>query len=133
MSYEVLCFTIPLNPTTKKNSQNIYVNKRTGKPFVSQSDKYKEYEKMAGYFMPRVDNPIDSPVNVKALYYRDSHRVVDLNGLNQCLHDVLIKYGVIADDNFKIVAGTDGSRVLYDKENPRTEVTITKMIRRGAE
>lgn len=33
---------------------------------------------------------------------------------------------VIEDDCRDIVASTDGSSVLYDKQNPRTEITITK-------
>nr|DAZ39251.1 MAG TPA: Cytosine specific methyltransferase [Caudoviricetes sp.] len=32
-----------------------------------------------------------------------------------------------ADDNSRIVAGHDGTRVLYDPKNPRTEIYITKM------
>jgi hypothetical protein len=40
------------------------------------------------------------------------------------LHDILVKAKVLEDDNYKIVIGTDGSRVYYDKENPRTEVEI---------
>ena len=123
----VIEFTIPLNPRTKKNSQQIIQNRYTGKPQIIQSKVYKEYEKSAGWFMPKMDAPIDYPVNVQAVYYRDSRRIVDLNGLNQCLHDVLVKYGVLKDDNSKIVCSTDGSRVLYDKENPRTEVTITRV------
>ena len=50
----------------------------------------------------------------------------DLTNLHEALHDILVKYHVIADDNCKIIVSTDGSRVLYDRENPRTEVTITK-------
>ena len=127
MKKTLLEFTIPLNPRTKKNSQNIFYNSKTGTPFITQGDRYKEYESAAGLFIPRPETPISARVNVKALYYRDSKRIVDLNGLNQCLHDVLVKYKVIEDDNSRIVAGTDGSRVYYDKENPRTEVTITEM------
>ena len=40
--------------------------------------------------------------------------------------DLLVEAGIIADDNSKIVVSHDGSRVLYDKENPRTEITITR-------
>lgn len=29
------------------------------------------------------------------------------------------------DDNSQIIVSHDGSRVLYDKDNPRTEVTIS--------
>jgi hypothetical protein len=38
-----------------------------------------------------------------------------------------VKYGVIEDDNSNVVVSVDGSRVLYDKENPRTEVEITEV------
>ncbi len=126
MENVILRFVIPLNPRTKKNNQNIYVNKKTGKPFVSQNDRYKQYESAAGLFMPKLKEPINEPVNIRALYYRDSNRIVDLNGLNQCLHDVLVKYKVIEDDNSRIVVSTDGSRALFDKECPRTEIEITK-------
>ena len=128
MDNEVLRFTIGIEPRTKKNNQNIYYNSRTGKPFISQNKRYKEYERAAWVFLPKLEKPIDYSVNIRALYYRGSNRIVDLNGCNQCLHDVLVKYGVIQDDNSRIVTGTDGSRVLYDKDNPRTEVIITRII-----
>lgn len=35
--------------------------------------------------------------------------------------------GVVIDDNSKIIATMDGSRVEYDKENPRTEVIISEV------
>ena len=38
----ILEFTILLPPVTKKNSQQILVNKRTGKPFIMPSKKYKD-------------------------------------------------------------------------------------------
>ena len=48
-----------------------------------------------------------------------------MTNLQQGLNDILVKYGVIEDDNNRIVASMDGSRVKYDKDNPRTEVEIT--------
>ena len=44
--------------------------------------------------------------------------------------DVLVKAGTLKDDSCSIVVSTDGSRVFYDKENPRTEVEITAVIRK---
>lgn len=70
---------------------------------------------------------IDYPVNIKALYYMPTHRRVDLCNLHEALCDVLVKFGVVQDDNCKIIASMDGSRVLYDKENPRTEVYIEEV------
>lgn len=121
-------FTIPLEPVTKKNHQQIRVNRRTGKRFVAQSDKYRLYEDACVLLIsPQERRNIDYPVNIKALYYMPSHRRVDLINLHSALHDILTKAGVIKDDNANIVVSTDGSRVLYDKDHPRTEVEITRL------
>ena len=51
-------------------------------------------------------------------------RRVDLTNLLEAIDDVLVKYGVLKDDNSEIITSHDGSRVLYDKDRPRTEVVI---------
>jgi Holliday junction resolvase RusA-like endonuclease len=53
-----------------------------------------------------------------------TRRKVDLVNLLEATHDILVKYEVLADDNSGIIYSVDGSRVMYDKENPRTEVEI---------
>ncbi len=118
---------IPLAPATKKNSQQIFVNKATGRAFISPSAKYKAYEKACAEYIKSTDEPIDYPVNVKCVYYMPTRRKVDLTNLLEATCDVLVKYGAIADDNSSIVVAHDGSRVGYDKDNPRTEIVITPM------
>ena len=119
-------FTIQLNPVTKKNSQKIITNPRSGRPMIIPSKIYREYEKNCGYFLNRFSHlKIEEPVNVEAHYYRATRHRVDLCNLHEALCDVLVKYGVVSDDNSRIIATMDGSKVFYDKENPRTEVTIT--------
>lgn len=120
---EICHFTIKLPPRTKKNHQKIITNPRTGKPMVIQSEQYRVYEHESAWFMPRIKT-IDRPVNVRAVFYMPTKRRVDLTNLLQALCDIMVKYGVIEDDNSTIVTGFDGSRVEYDKENPRTEVWI---------
>ena len=115
-------FIIKLAPVTKKNSQRMV--RRGGRMIPIPSKAYTEYENAAGWFLKPLG--IDCPVNIKALYYMPTRRRVDKTNLESALCDVLVKHGVLADDNCKIVAATDGSRVLYDKENPRTEVYITR-------
>jgi hypothetical protein len=39
----------------------------------------------------------------------------------------MVKAGLLADDNYSIVQSMDGSRVLYDKNAPRTEIFITEV------
>ena len=72
-------------------------------------------------------DPINTRCNVCALYYMPTHRRVDLLNLLEATLDILVDAGILEDDNSNIVAGHDGSRVLYDKENPRTEITITEL------
>lgn len=120
---ELCHFTIRLAPITKKNHSSIITNKTTGKLMVIPSKQYKEYEHESAWFMPHIKT-IDRPVNIRAVFYMPTHRRVDLVNLLQALCDILVKYSVIEDDNFNIVAGFDGSRVDYDKDNSRTEVWI---------
>lgn len=123
-------FTIPLAPVTKKNSQTIAVNKATGRPFILPSKKYKEYEYKCGEYIPfdratgDTTKPDTYPVNVKCLFYMPTRRSVDLTNLLEAIDDILTTYNVLPDDNSKYLGGHDGSRVLYDKDNPRTEVII---------
>jgi Holliday junction resolvase RusA-like endonuclease len=117
-------FTIPLVPISKKNSQQIFRNSRTGRPFIVPSKKYKEYEEAARWFLPKIPT-ITTAVNVKCLFYMPTHRKCDLTNMLEAVDDILVGASVLQDDNFTIVQSHDGSRVLYDKEHPRTEVYIT--------
>ena len=94
---------------------------------VIQGPKYLEYEQNAGWFLTKPKQPISKPVNVKCIFYRDSERRVDLTNLLEAVDDILVKYKVLADDNFKIIAAHDGSRVFIDKKKPRTEIQIESL------
>ena len=122
----MLKFTIPLEPKTKKNSQRII--RARGHYMIIPSDAYREYEREAIKHCPRAG--IDYAVNVKAYYFRRKHHRVDLTNLESALMDVLVKAGTLKDDSCSIVVSTDGSRVFYDKDNPRTEVEIVAVIRK---
>lgn len=90
-----------------------------------RSEKYANYEQNALCFLPNTLEPINYPVNIKCLFYMENKRKCDLVNLQEATLDVLVKGRIIEDDNFTIVQSMDGSRVLYDKENPRTEIEIT--------
>lgn len=121
-----LRFTLHGDPKTKKNSPRIVRVGRYSK--VLPSEAFEDYQKtcLAQLLQRRLCHlGIRYPVNVKALYYMQTRRRVDLTNLNESLHDILVGAGVLADDNRDIIATTDGSVVLYDKGNPRVEITIT--------
>lgn len=120
-------FTIPVPPVTKKNHGRIVM---CGKyPKLLPSEAYERYTKAAMPFLKVIHSSvgtIDSPVNLKCVFYLDKRRKGDLAGYLQAVQDLLVEAGILADDNRNIVASVDGSVVLHDKTNPRTEVTITK-------
>ena len=128
---KLIKFTIPLNPVPKKNNSQIAINPKTKRPFILPSKKYKEYENACLSLIPReARQNVDYPVNVKAVFYRSTAHRVDKANLEEALHDILVKAGVLADDSAispTVVVSTDGSRVYLDRKNPRTEVEITEV------
>lgn len=117
-------FIIKVIPRTKKNSQQII--KVKGRRIPIPSEKYLQFEKDC-LKQIKGGQKIDYPVNIKAIFYRVDRRKVDLTNLLEALDDTLVKAKVIKDDNRNIIAGHDGSRVYYNKENPHIEIEIEKM------
>lgn len=125
----MLTYTIPIAPITKKNHQQILTNKKTGRPFVMPSKQFSEYQDKALWFLkPTPATPISDRVSVKCLFYLPTRRKTDLTNLEEAIDDILVKAGILEDDNYTVLYSHDGSRVFYDKENPRTEIVIEKII-----
>ena len=117
---------IPGRPITKKNHSQIV--KRGNRTFLIPSKQYIAYEKLCGIYIGGVlKQNINTPINLKCLYYMPTHHKVDLCNLLAATCDILTKYDVIEDDNSNIVISHDSSRVLYDKENPRVEIYIERI------
>ena len=119
--------TIPLLCRSKKNSQQIIFNKNTGKPMIIQSKYYHEFEQNCGYFLQRYAKHIDYPVNLKCTFYVPDKRKRDIVNLLNAVQDILVKYDVIADDNYSIVVGLDGSRIIYEKGREETVIEIKEI------
>jgi hypothetical protein len=125
-------YIIPLDPRTKKNHQMIagsgqrcpYCGKYK-KQFIRQGKANTEYTiKAYPYLNPKPQQPIDTPVRVQYLFYMGTRRKVDSLNLCAAADDLLVEAGILADDNSSIVKNHDGTRVLYDKLSPRTEIYI---------
>ncbi len=119
-----MTFTIKGDPRTKKNSMQIYLNGSRRR--VAPSNAYQLYESAALWQIPCVET-IERPVDLQVVYYMKTRGRVGLVSLLQATCALLEKAKVLKDDNCTIVKSMDGSRVLYDKENPRAEVTITEL------
>ena len=112
---------------SKKNSEQICINKRTGKYFITQSELYKNFERDCGYFLNKYQNNISYPINLKCTFYVKDRRKRDIVNLLNAIQDILVKYKVIADDNYNIVQSIDGSRIIYEKGREETIIEITKI------
>ena len=125
-------YVIPLDPRSKKNAHRISgcgkrcpVCGKYERQFIRNGSTTTDYSfKAVKYLKPRPDKPIKGPVQlVYKLYTQTWHRKDDLN-LYEALDDILVTNGILLDDDRKTIRSRDGSRVLYDKENPRAEIYI---------
>ena len=115
-------------PRSKKNSQQIFRGKG-GRPFITQSQQYKDYEREClRQLKEKHKQKIDYPVNVQMTFHMPTRRRCDLGNLQAAVLDILVKGGVLADDNRNIVAGMDGSRVYWNRNDPHVDIEITPMM-----
>jgi len=125
-------YTIPLEPYTKKNSHRIagrgercpYCGKFHYQFIRNGNDTLKYAVDASKFLFPKPTVPIESQVTLVYKIYTKTHRVVDDLNLYEALDDILVKFDILKDDNRKIIRSRDGSRVLYDKDNPRSEIYI---------
>lgn len=121
-------FTIYGQPHVKKNNQKTVWTGRYFKKIDTPA--YKEWHNEALKQLKLCKLPaqiINEPVNMQCIFYMKTKGRVDLSALYEGIQDTLVEFGVLTDDYWGIVAGHDGSRVRFDKENPRMEIIITKM------
>lgn len=119
-------------PITKKNSSRIV--KCGGYHKLLPSKAYVVYEKecllqITGKYKLKLDDKY----NLKCLYYMPTRHRVDLVNLLEATCDILVAGHVIADDNSKIIVSHDGSRVLYDKVNPRAEIFLEEVVSKNGQ
>ncbi|MET3616613.1 Holliday junction resolvase RusA-like endonuclease [Peptoniphilus olsenii] len=113
-------------PITKKNSSRIVKCGAFHKLLPSRA--YVAYEKdclkqITGIYKQK----LNGKYNLKCVYFMPTRHRVDLVNLLEATCDILVAADVIEDDNAKIIASHDGSRVLYDKVNPRVEIYLQEV------
>lgn len=110
-----------------KNSKQIFVNRATGRPFITSSKNSKVWqaeakrqltEQFAGYKISGY------PISVAITCYFGSKRRKDLDNVCNGVMDALVHAGVLEDDDVEHVDNIDLSFGGYDKDNPRTEIFL---------
>lgn len=125
-------YVIPLDCRAKKNSHRIAGSGprcpmcgKFQKQFIRNGSTATDFAfRAAQYLYPKPAKPFVCRVQViYRVYTATWHKKDDLN-LYEALDDILVKEKILEDDNRKIIRSRDGSRVLYDKDNPRAEIYI---------
>ena len=125
-------FVIKGNPVIKKNSRPIYRNQKSGVSFLGKSKRLVDAETDAISQIKKQSRDIIEPlpityrVHIRFLFYSRTRAFRDLSNLYEFPQDVLQAAGIIKNDY--LIESHDGSRKLYDKENPRTEIYIEPFI-----
>ena len=128
-------YTIPLDPRTKKNHQQICgsgkrcpVCHKHAHQYVRQSAASSRFAfDSAKFLFPKPPKPIDYEIHCVIKFFMQTKRKVDQTNLEQNVYDIMVTENVLADDNVRIIRCKDGSGVWYDKENPRVEIEIYDM------
>lgn len=117
-------------PYTKKNDQIIadYWHKGKKRKRIINGKNFQKYElDCKRQITGKYQKNLSGRYNLKAVYYMPTKHIVDLVGLLQGTCDILTNAGVIKDDNSRIISMLDGSEVKLDRENPRVEITLTRL------
>jgi Holliday junction resolvase RusA-like endonuclease len=113
----------PTKTVPKKNSQQIIMRRK--KPIIIQSQQYLIFEQNCAIFLKKYARHITTPINLKCTFFVPDKRKRDVVNLLNAIQDVLVKYDVLADDNYNIVASVDGTRIKYQKGREETVIVIT--------
>lgn len=111
---------IPGRPGIKKNSKNIFRNRKSGKPFITTSGKYKSWEMMAAVFIKKAhaqfnfihfENPVKAHFTVSLSSHKNEP---DFGNAVEGVCDLLEKLGVIKND--KLIHEATIKKVFGEKD-----------------
>lgn len=89
----------------KKNSKNIYVNKKTNRPFISTSERFKDWHEQAKLQIMTQKKqygefePVEKATIMLEFYHADKRRRDSDNGTSS-VFDLLKDCGIIKDDSW---------------------------------
>ena len=122
---------LPGRPVILKNSKQIALNRKTGKPFVRSNDRVDVYKKSAVMILrsqwrgrPAITEPVSMKLTIKLASSHDNENIPDLSNLLQAPEDLLQAAGVILND--RLIENHDGSRrvCLCDGDCPSKQIYV---------
>ena len=128
---------------SKKNSKQLFKNSKTGKMFITSSNKVKSWDADALIQLQEITQKFEGKIQVDYMFFVKDRVQRDLDNMIASVNDILqlansdMEYkngkmkpvkgtGIIKGDNWQLLRiGSADAQV--DKENPRAEITITEL------
>lgn len=123
---------IPYQMPSKKNSQQLFVNKATGRPGTTTSQRYKDYisvTKMYWQIFSREFRAVVErlelkyPLDIEFTFVRKTKQKFDYIGICQSAQDIMVDFGFIPDDNHSYIKPHFADAEV-NKANPGTRIKI---------
>ena len=111
-------------PPAKKNAKRVVYAK--GRMLFIPSAQHKAWEEEALYTVKRIKNKYTTCF-IGISFYPPDKRRRDMSNSAESVYDILVKAGILKDDNMFLLQKTECSFMKVDKENPRTIVGIEEI------
>lgn len=118
--------TIAGQTPAQKNGKNIVYNRSTGKPFIISNDTVKAWQKSALLQLSGTQGSFVDRVKIDYYFYCKDMRKRDIDNMVATVNDTLQAAGIISGDHWQVLE-LGSAKAELDKENPRCELTITKI------
>lgn len=111
-------------PPSKKNSKQIYINRKTGKRFITASDNFKAWHLKAFYSLKKTIPTINTCKSITLTFYNPTKARYDLSNKTESVMDLLVDRGILLDDKSECTGAVTMIPGGQDKENPRVEIEL---------
>lgn len=109
---------------SQKNRKRIYTNRKTGKPFIASDETVKDWQKDA-LLQLKGKRPVQVyPISLTAVFFVRDDRRHDLDNMVAGCMDILVKAGILQDDDCKHVETLTLQFGGLEPLNPRVEIFI---------
>lgn len=115
---------------SKKNSKDIF-RTAAGRPFITSSKAFKAWEEEQMWMIKgqwKNKQTLPGSPRVIMTFYPSTHRRADATNKGEGVMDLLVKAGILPDDNWFVVPEVTSKLGGVDPEKPRVEISIDKII-----
>lgn len=112
--------TIP----SKKNSKSIFRNSKTGRPFITSSDKFKIWHKEQQIRQRKYSNLGILKCKINYIFYSKDNRKYDMSNKIESIQDFLVDMNIITGDGYGVIQEFSAKYCGISKEK-YCEVIIT--------